>query len=64
MPGPIGQYGELPYHCEAADSDNMITEIALVEIKGGTENDYEAGLAKAASLPSVPAVMASSLHRS
>ena len=42
----------------------MITEIAQIEIKPGTERDYEAAIAKAAALPPVAGFHGFELHRS
>ncbi|MBR1251307.1 antibiotic biosynthesis monooxygenase [Bradyrhizobium sp. AUGA SZCCT0169] len=42
----------------------MITEIAQIEIKPGTEKDYEAAVAKAADLPPIKGFHGFELHRS
>jgi len=42
----------------------MITEIAQIEIKPGTEKNYEAAIAKAATLPPVEGFHGFELHRS
>ena len=42
----------------------MITEIAQIEIKPGTEKDYEAAVAKAANLPPIKGFHGFELHRS
>ena len=42
----------------------MITEIAVIEIKPGTEKDYEAAIAKAVDLPRAPGFHGFELHRS
>lgn len=42
----------------------MITEIAQIEIKPGTEKDYEAAIAKAVNLPRAPGFHGFELHRS
>jgi quinol monooxygenase YgiN len=46
------------------EADKMITEIAQIEIKPGTERDYEAAIAKAAALPPVAGFHGFELHRS
>jgi len=51
--------------CEyAAEADKMITEIAQIEIKPGTEKDYEAAVAKAVALPPIEGFYGFELHRS
>ena len=42
----------------------MITEIAQIEIKPGTEKDYEAAVAKAVALPPIEGFHGFELHRS
>jgi heme-degrading monooxygenase HmoA len=42
----------------------MITEIAQIEIRPGTEKDYEAAIAKAAALPPIEGFHGFELHRS
>ena len=42
----------------------MITEIAQIEIKPGTEKDYEAAIAKAVALPPPTGFHGFELHRS
>ncbi len=42
----------------------MITEIAQIEIKPGTEKDYEAAIAKAVALPPPAGFHGFELHRS
>lgn len=42
----------------------MIREIAVIEIRPGTEKDYEAAIAKATALPPIPGFHGFELHRS
>ena len=42
----------------------MITEIAQIDIKPGTEKDYETAIAKATTLPPPPGFHGFELHRS
>jgi len=58
-------HSETRYKILASNKEaNMITEIAQVQIKPGTEKDYEAAVAKAAALPPAKGNLGFELHRS